>query len=222
MKHRSTLRVLTVTAVCCAAMALVDGVIRPGYALKSAVKLALFLLLPMLLSLCDGDVLYWKLFRFHKRGFLAALGLGAAVYAVILGGYFLVRPFFDFSGIAGKLTENAGVDADNFLFVALYISFVNSLLEEFFFRGFVFTNLKRLGSRGFAYWFSALTFALYHVAMMTGWFSPALFLLVMAGLTIGGILFNYLNERLNCVYVSWLVHMFANFAINTIGFLLLT
>lgn len=222
MKHRSMLRVLTVTAVCCAAMALVDGVIRPGYALKSAVKLALFLLLPMLLSLWDGDVLYWKLFHFHKRGFLAALGLGAGVYAVILGGYFLVRPFFDFSGIAGKLTENAGVDADNFLFVALYISFVNSLLEEFFFRGFVFTNLKWLGSRGFAYWFSALTFALYHVAMMTGWFSPALFLLVMAGLTIGGILFNYINERLNCVYVSWLVHMFANFAINTIGFLLLT
>lgn len=222
MKQKSMISVIAVTAVCCAAMALVDGVLRPGYAVKSAIKLALFLLLPLLLSLWSKEVLYLKLFRFQKNGFLTALGLGVGVYAVILGGYFLVRPFFDFSGIAGKLTENAGVDADNFLFVALYISFVNSLLEEFFFRGFVFTNLKRLGSRSLAYWFSALAFALYHVAMMTGWFSPALFLLVMAGLTIGGMLFNYLNERLNCVYVSWLVHMFANFAINTIGFLLLT
>lgn len=222
MKHKSMISVIAVTAVCCAAMALVDGVLRPGYAVKSVIKMALFLLLPLLLSLCDRKVLYLKLFRFQKKGILTALGLGACVYAVILGGYFLLRPFFDFSSIAGKLTENAGVDADNFLFVALYISFVNSLLEEFFFRGFAFTNLKRLSSRAFAYWFSALAFALYHVAMMAGWFSPALFLLVMVGLTVGGMLFNYLNERLNCVYVSWLVHMFANFAINTIGFLLLT
>lgn len=222
MKQKSMISVIAVTAVCCAAMALVDGVLRPGYAVKSAIKLALFLLLPLLLSLWSKEVLYLKLFRFQKKGIVTALGLGVGVYAVILGGYFLVRPFFDFSSIAGKLTENAGVDADNFLFVALYISFVNSMLEEFFFRGFVFTNLKRLNSRAFAYWFSALMFALYHVAMMAGWFSPALFLLVMVGLTAGGMLFNYLNERLNCVFVSWLVHMFANFAINTIGFLLLT
>lgn len=222
MKRKSIFSIVAVTAVCCAAMALVDGVWRPGYALKSAIKLTLFFLLPLLLSLFNKDVLYLKLFRFQKKGILSALGLGIGVYTLILGAYFLISPFFDFSPIAGKLTENAGVSADNFLFVALYISFVNSLLEEFFFRGFVFSNLKRLSSRSLAYWFSSVIFAVYHVAMMTDWFSPALFVLVMAGLTVGGLLFNYLNERLNCVYVSWLVHMFANFSINTIGFLLLT
>lgn len=221
MKRKNIISIVAVTAGCCAAMALVDGVLRPGYALKSAIKITLFFLLPLVLSLLDKDILYLKLFRFQKKGIVTALGLGIGVYALILGGYFLISPFFDFSPIAGKLTENAGVSADNFLFVALYISFVNSLLEEFFFRGFVFSNLKRHSSRPFAYFFSAAAFALYHVAMMTGWFSPALFILVMVGLTAGGLLFNYLNERLNCVYVSWLVHMFANFAINTIGFLLL-
>ena len=149
------------------------------------------------------------------------MGLGIGVYAVILGGYFLIRPFFDFSGIAGKLTQNAGVTKDNFLYVSLYISFVNSLLEEFFFRGFLFSNLKTASTRGFAYGFSAVTFSLYHVAMMIGWFNLWLYALVLAGLAVGGVIFNYLNEKLGCIYASWLTHMFANFAINTIGFLLL-
>jgi membrane protease YdiL (CAAX protease family) len=98
---------------------------------------------------------------------------------------------------------------------------VNSLLEEFFFRGFVFTNLKRLSGRRLAYIFSASVFSLYHVAMMIGWFSPALFLLVMVGLVAGGMIFNWLNEKTDTIYCSWLTHMLANFAINTIGFLLL-
>ena len=72
-----------------------------------------------------------------------------------------------------------------------------------------------------AYGFSAGAFALYHVAMMTGWFSPLLFLLVMAGLAAGGIIFNRLNEKLETICASWIVHMFANFAINTVGFILM-
>ena len=95
------------------------------------------------------------------------------------------------------------------------------IMEEFFFRRFVFTNLKQHSGRKLAYIFSAAAFSLYHVAMMIGWFSPALFLLVMVGLVIGGMIFNWLNEKLDTIYCSWLTHMFANFAINTIGFMLL-
>lgn len=219
--NRNALHVLLITVLACAVMALVDGVIQPPYALKSGIKLFLFLGLPLLLSLCCRDIAYGSLFRFQKQGFLIALLLGVGIYGLILGAYFVVANWFDFSGIVGQLSQNAGVTKDNFLFVSLYISFVNSLLEEFFFRGFVFTNLKRLHSRRFAYHFSAAAFALYHVAMMVGWFSPILFLLVMTGLAVGGMIFNYMNERLNTIYCSWLTHMFANFAINTIGFLLM-
>lgn len=221
MKRNHSAWVITTTLMCCLVMALVDGVLRPGYAVKSAVKIMLFLGLPLLLSLKNKELSCLQLFRFPKKGLLRALALGLGIYALILGGYFLVSPYFAFSGIAGNLTQNAGVTKDNFLFVSLYISFINSLLEEFFFRGFVFTNLKKLSTRHFAYGFSALVFAAYHVAMMLGWFSPALFVLVMLGLTVGGMIFNLLNEKLGTIYISWFVHMFANFAINTIGFILL-
>ena len=221
MKKRSVILVVAVTVLCCLVMALVDGLLRPGYAVKSAIKIALFMLIPLVASGLDRGVRYLSILRPRKNGLLPAIALGIIIYGVILGGYFLASPFFDFSQIAGALTDNAGVTKENFLYVSIYISFANSFLEEFFFRGFVFTNLKQASGRKLAYIFSAAAFSLYHVAMMIGWFSPVLFLLVMAGLVIGGMLFNWMNEKLDTIYCSWLTHMFANFAINTIGFILL-
>lgn len=221
MKRRGMSLVLSVTILCCLIMALVDGFLRPGYAVKSAIKIAVFMVIPLIATKIDRSVLYLPLLRPKKKGLFPAITLGVGIYVVILGGYFLVSPFFDFSQIAGALTDNAGVTKENFLYVSLYISFANSFLEEFFFRGFVFTNLKPRSGRKMAYIFSAAAFSLYHVAMMIGWFSPVLFLLVMVGLTVGGLIFNWLNEKLDTIYCSWLTHMFANFAINTIGFMLL-
>lgn len=213
--------VLAVSLFCCGIMSVVDGIWMPGYAVKSAVKVALFLILPLLCSLFEKEVVYRSLFKANKKGLLIAFALGIGLFGVILGGYFLLSPVFDFSNIASSLTASTGVDGDNFIFVALYISFINSLLEEFFFRGFVFTNLKISTNRLFAYLFSSLLFSLYHTAMMIGWFSLPLFLLVLVGLAAGGGIFNYLNEKYNTVFVSWIVHMFANFAINAVGFILL-
>lgn len=221
MKKRTLFVMLAAAVLCCAAMAVVDGFIRPSYWAKSAVKAALFLGVPALLSLWEREIDLKGLFRPRKKGLLTALGLGLGVYAVILGGYFAFRGVFDFSQIAGNLSQNAGVHKENFLFVSLYISFVNSLLEELFFRGFLFLNLKHGTGRGAAYLVSSLLFSLYHVAMMVGWFGPLLFALILVGLVIGGGIFNFLNEKEQNIYPSWLVHMFANFAINTIGFILM-
>ena len=62
-QKRSTIIVLIVTVICCLAMALVDGVIRPGYAVKSVIKIALFMLIPLIASRLDRSVLYLQLLR---------------------------------------------------------------------------------------------------------------------------------------------------------------
>ena len=71
-----------------------------------------------------------------------------------------------------------------------------------------------------SYVFSAGLFAFYHVGMTFGWFNVWIYVLAMLGLFIGGVIFNYLNDKFGNIYSSWLVHMFANFAINTIGCML--
>ena len=113
-----------------------------------------------------------------------------------------------------------GITAENFIYVSLYISLMNSFLEEFFFRGFGFITLKKYASREMAYLFSSSLFAVYHIGMLVGMFHFGALLLLMVGLIVGGCIFNFLNERNENIYPSWFVHMFANFAINTVGFIL--
>ena len=202
-------------------MGFIDAVIRPQYLIKSFVKIILFSLMPILYSRYNRDLNLNSLFKVKsKKEIVIAIISGTAVFSFILGAYLILGGFFDFSNVVSSLSDNVGVDIDNFIFVAIYISFINSLLEEFFFRGFAFLKLKELASRKFAYIFSSLAFALYHVAMMIGWFDISLFILTLSGLFIGGIIFNYFNEKYKNIYVSWLIHMFANFAINIVGFML--
>jgi membrane protease YdiL (CAAX protease family) len=200
-------------------MAIID-VIKAPYLLKSILKIFLFLIFPFIYSKYDKSVNLSLLFKVNKQGLVVAFLSGILVFVFILGAYFLLGPFFDLSNITLSLTKNMGVSKDNFLWISIYISFINSLLEEFFFRGFSFFTLKDNSSRKFAYIFSSLVFALYHVAIMIGWFDILLFALTLSALFIGGIIFNYFNEKYKNIYISWLIHMFANFAINGIGFIL--
>lgn len=200
----------------CLVMAFVDGYLLPGYFMKSIIKIVFFFILPLFFLKPHIK----SLFRFEKKGMIGALGIGIAVYLLILGAYFIVAQFYDFSLITDILMNEVGVNQDNFLFVGLYISICNSLLEEFFFRGLAFLELKKCLGRKKSYIFSSLSFALYHIAIMKGWFSLGLFVLALLGLMIGGCIFNVLDEKSENIYLSWMVHMFANLAINTVGFIL--
>ena len=119
--RKAALRALVLAVICCGLMALIDGYIRPSYGIKSAVKIVLFLCLP--LALFRKQKPLFSRFRAEKRGLLTALGLGFGVYAVILAAYFLIdgMGWYDFSGIVGQLSANAGVHRGNFLYISLYI-----------------------------------------------------------------------------------------------------
>ena len=204
------------------AITFVDAVIQPNYFFKIPIKIVFFLVLPLLFFLRNKEDFknFKTLFVFKKKGLLTSLLLGILVYGVILGGYFLTRGIFDFSNVASSLTSGMGINANNFLYVSLYISFMNSFLEEFFFRGYGFITLKKYTSRKVAYIVSSTVFAVYHIGMLLAMFDIIPILLMMLGLIVGGCIFNYLNEINDNIYSSWFVHMFAKFAINTVGFIL--
>ena len=204
------------------AITLIDAFVHPEYFLKIPIKIVFFLALPMIFFIRNKEAFkdFKKLFVFKKSGILKALLLGIGVYTVIVSGYFLTRNIFDYFNVTSSLTHGMGITADNFIYVSLYISLMNSFLEEFFFRGYGFITLKKYTSRKVAYIFSSTLFAVYHVGMLIGMFNFGVLLLLLLGLIIGGCIFNYLNELNGNIYPSWFVHMFANFAINTVGFIL--
>lgn len=210
--------IMILVLICCGIMAWVEGVLRPVYPVKSALKLAVFLGGAGLYVLLTRDLGPFQSFRRPQRIKLAAL-LALGVLVFLLGGYLLLSPWLDLSAIPENLAAKEGITRETFPLAAAYITLCNSLLEEFFFRGFAFLTLYRAGYTKLAYGFSALAFALYHVSITSNWGSPVLILLMVAGLTAAGLLFNWL-DREGSLLPSWLVHMGANLGTNSVGFIL--
>ena len=208
-KNRRAALAIVLAAAGCVAMAWVEGVLRPVYPVKSALKIAVFLGCAGLYALFSRDFAPFRIFRRPRQIKLAAL-LAAGGLVFLLGGYLLLSPW---------LAAKEGITRETFPLAALYITFCNSLLEEFFFRGFAFLALYRLGYTRLAYGFSALAFALYHVSITSNWGTPGLIVLMVAGLTAAGLFFNWL-DREGSVLPSWLVHMGANLGTNGVGFIL--
>lgn len=220
-KTKTVLGISIIMLISLFAMYIVDSIINPGYIYKSVIKLLLFMGLPVLYTGLDRNVKLKEIFKLKsKKQLLLSVVLGLGVYIIIFGAYLVLKNFIDLENIKRIMEKSINVNRDNFVLVAIYISFINSLLEEFFFRGFIFLNFKKLMKREVAYIISAIAFAIYHVAIMANWFTIPLFILAMTGLFVGGLIFNYLNDENSNIYSSWLVHMAANFAINTVGFIM--
>lgn len=219
--NKSIKGILGIAIISIFIMYIIDGVISPGYIYKSGIKIVMFLILPIIYTLYDRNIKLKDNFKIKRRkDLIYSIILGIGVYLVILIAYFSLKSFINLDNIIELLDKNVNVNKDNFLWISIYISFINSLLEEFFFRGFMFLNLRKTSGRKLAYIVSASFFSVYHVAIMGSWFSPIIFIVAMLGLFIGGIIFNYLNEKSENIYNSWIVHMMANFSINTVGFIM--
>lgn len=201
-------------------MILVDSYLNPSYWVKSSIKVILFLLVPIVISGLSKDYLLRLIKLKNKNEVKRTIVIGFGIYVGIILTYLVLSTFIDLEVIKEILENNLKVNKSNFIFVAIYISFINSLIEEFFFRGYLFLGLLKDKGRVYAYTYSALLFSIYHVGIMGGWFNPSIFVLALIGLFIGGLIFNFINERNNNIVSSYMVHMMANLAINTIGLIM--
>ena len=50
-KKKELMAIIMLISICCAIMAVVDGFIQPDYAVKSAIKIVLFLICPIIYAL---------------------------------------------------------------------------------------------------------------------------------------------------------------------------
>ena len=204
--------------VSCILMALVEFVIEPVYFIKSLIKVFMFFVFPIILFK------YFKMdlfnnFKLNKKDIFKLFGMGVGIYIIGLIMYFILKDYFDFSKIVSTMMSDQSVSKNNFIYVALYISFGNSLLEEFFFRLISFIKLGEYLSKKFSYIFSALMFSLYHIGMIATSFPFLLTILSIIVLFTLGIILNYLNDKNKNIFNSWFVHMFCDFLVMTVGFI---
>ncbi len=203
----------------CIAMAVIETIIEPAYFVKSALKILFFFFLPFGFIKLQKEKVFEASFSLHKKDVFKLLGLGLAIYGIIMAAYFLTRRIFNYQALVDSLSADQQVSHNNFIWIALYISFCNSLLEEFLFRFVAFIKLSDDTTKNTAYIFSSSMFALYHVAMIGSSFPVPLLLLALVGLAVGGWIFNYVDAKNRNIYNSWVIHMFADFAIMTIWYI---
>lgn len=210
--------IMLYVVVCCLLMAFIEIVIEPSYIIKSLIKIGLFFGIPfIIMRLLKIRII--DNFKINKNEFIKLLKIGVVVFLIGVVCYLVLRNFFDFSKLTKSLLVDQNVSKGQFIFVTLYISFGNSLLEEFFFRLVSFIKFKEYTSKRIAYIFSSFMFSIYHAAMIGMSFPLPLTILSLIGLFILGIGFDYLDEKDNNIYNSWFVHMFCDFVIMLVGFL---
>lgn len=214
-----TYGIIILVVICCIIMAVIETVIEPVYIVKSASKVIVFLFFPLVYAKAANLKLFDKSFALDKKSIIRLLLLGSFIYAAIIGLYALTKNIFDYSSLINSLSTDQKVDSNSFIWVALYISFCNSFLEEFLFRLVSFIKLSKYIGRKTAYTFSSVIFAVYHIGMIGTSFPLPLLLISLIGLTVGGFIFDYVDEKNEKIYNSWIIHMFADFAIMTIWYI---
>jgi membrane protease YdiL (CAAX protease family) len=214
-----------VTAVVAVIMLYIsDQIIALNYLGKSLLKILLFTVFSFIYTLRTGENTFMVSFQNARKKSSGTLGkkvsilLGLAVFIVIIAAFFILQGYIQTEILVKEFEDKYRINASNIAYYGLYLALFNSFLEEFFFRGFIFLNLKRLGYRKLAYLTSALLFSVYHIANFQNWLHMAVFILALLGLAIGGCIFNYLDEKQETFFNSWFVHICADLAIVAVGF----
>jgi membrane protease YdiL (CAAX protease family) len=171
-----------------------------------------------------------RLARPSLRGMLA--GLAFALVGTI--GTFVL--YYGFLRGGGVLAETAGIirnwlekfgfhNLDRFLVFAFFMCVPHALLEEYYWRWFVFDRLRRQMSWRPAALLSALAFMSHHVLVLA-YYLPHYFWSVGLGLSLsvalGGFVWAWIYQRTGNLYAPWLSHLLVDAVIMVVGWDMVT
>ncbi len=124
--------------------------------------------------------------------------------------------------IQGKIADMNVDSFSAYVVVSVFYCLCHSLLEEYYWRWFVFKRLQMFVSIPVAILVSSLGFMAHHVivlAMFFGWASPATYLFSLC-IAVGGAVWAWMYERSGSIYAPWLSHALVDAGIFLLGYLL--
>ncbi len=163
--------------------------------------------------------------EFTSRGLGKGIAFGLVVSAVMFALYFTwLKPDGVFAKAGSKmLDELSGIGVTSparYAVVAIFYSLIHSLLEEYYWRWFVFGRMRNLLPLVWAIGISSLAFMCHHVIVLSLYFGPAnswtwFFSLATA---VGGAVWAWLYHRTGSIYGPWASHLIIDATIFGIGY----
>ncbi|MFO0788078.1 MAG: CPBP family intramembrane glutamic endopeptidase [Pirellulales bacterium] len=134
-------------------------------------------------------------------------GAGVAIFNLFLRG----NPVFtSAAGLIQTKIVAFGIDSDvKYFLLAGFYSLFHSLLEEYYWRWFVFQQLRRVLPLWAAVVVSGVAFTLHHVVVLVVYFKTQYLLIAVLAfaVAIGGWFWAWLYSRSNSIFDTWLSHL---------------
>ncbi|MFP6766882.1 MAG: CPBP family intramembrane glutamic endopeptidase [Planctomycetaceae bacterium] len=155
------------------------------------------------------------------------IGLAVAVAAAITGLLVYHGLLKDSSlisrmpGLIGAKTREMGLDSPGrYLAFSLFLSFPHALLEEYYWRWFIFGELRRVTTVRTAIVLSSLAFMSHHVIIVHAFIGDPLWLIVLLSLSVAvaGGFWAWLYQRCGSLVAPWLGHVVIDAGIMLIGY----
>jgi len=197
-----------------AMMALPDTV--GGKSVFFLCKAWMFILPVVWLLLIDRGRL--SLSRPRRGGFGAGAALGLVISAMIFLVYWLLgRHWIDDEHVRAMAVRNGIGTPVRFLAVAAYWILVNSVLEEYVYRWFIFRSFERFLPGLAAVIASAMCFTIHHVLALKVQFDWRATVLASTGVFLGGAVWSWLYLRYRSIWPGYLSHAIVDVAVYIIG-----
>ncbi len=160
-----------------------------------------------------------------RAGLIEGLAFGAAVFIAAL---LLYHGWLKPAGYLVQATDTvrekiAAFHVDGpwpYLAMAVFYSVFHAFLEEYYWRWFVFAELRRLMPVAAAIAVSAVGFTLHHVLVLgfySGWLSVATWFF-SAAVAVGGAYWAWLYHRSGSLYGPWVSHLMIDAVIFAVGY----
>jgi membrane protease YdiL (CAAX protease family) len=165
----------------------------------------------------------------RKDGIALGLGFGLVVAVGVLALYFGWLRDSSLLGntptpVLAVLRGLGGASVPGFLALAAFITVVNALFEEYYFRWFIFGRMRALLPLWAAVVLSGLVFMTHHVLLLSvyipGQFCTAVVPLSLC-IAVGGGVWAWLYEYTGALYAPWLSHALIDAALLVVGWDLL-
>jgi membrane protease YdiL (CAAX protease family) len=164
--------------------------------------------------------------RWNPREHLRAVPLGALaglLVAALMAGLMVTpagRIVLESSGAIRAKAQQLGI-MEHYIAFAVFLSFVNSVVEEYYWRWFVYGQLRLILPGWRAHALAGAAFAAHHVVVATQFFPLGWGLCLGAAVGLGGAIMSVLYERQRSLAGAWACHMVADLGIMGIGYALL-
>ena len=163
----------------------------------------------------------WSWSPARKGGFGVAAGLGLMISAVIFVSYFTFGRMLIDPVHVKEMAAEMGLDSVSvYLLGAAYWCTINSVLEEYVWRWFVFRKCEVLMGGMTAVFASAFLFTVHHFFAVIVYFDWLVAGLCCLGVFIGGAVWSWLYLKYRSIWPPYLSHAIVDVAVFVVGYLL--